>query len=168
MIVILHNTANSMLAEKIKSDILNSFKNHVSVVAMLDSVISPWPCEEEWNDLLIVLYDHSQFSKEADEFVSSFLDKRPDTALVLPVALESTCPVPPKALSKFKALPYDPKNALESENSIICRAGAMLGLRLQGRDTKIFISYRAHDGRDIAELKNLMGILKFYLANRYR
>ncbi|RYJ17903.1 hypothetical protein C5Y41_11950 [Rahnella variigena] len=151
MIVILHNTASSILAEKIKNDILNSFKNHVSVVAMSDSEISLWPCEEEWNDLLMVLYDHSQFSEEADEFVSSFLGKRPDTALILPVALESSCPIPPKAVSMYKALPYDPKDALESEKSIICRAGAMLGLRLQGRDTKIFISYRAQDGRDIAE-----------------
>ncbi|WP_456309912.1 toll/interleukin-1 receptor domain-containing protein [Serratia proteamaculans] len=118
---------------------------------MSESKVSSWPSEEEWNDLLIVLYNNSQFSDDADKFVSSFLEKRPDTALILPIALDSTFPVPPNALSKFKALPYDPNNVLDSEKSIICRAGAMLGLRLQGRDTKIFISYRAQDGRDIAE-----------------
>lgn len=151
MILILHNTINSILAERMKNIILNAFQNHVSVMTMSESKVSSWPCEEEWNDLLIVLYDHSQFSDDADKFVRSYLENRPDTALVLPIALESTCPVPPKALSQFKALPYDPNNVLESEKMIICRAGAMMGLRLQGRDTKIFISYRAQDGRDIAE-----------------
>lgn len=151
MIIILHNTANSVLAERIKSVILDSFHNHVSVMTMSESKVSSWPCEEEWNDLLIVLYDHSEFSEDADKFVSSYLENRPDTALVLPIALESTYPVPPKVLSQFKALPYDPNDTLDSERSIICRAGAMMGLRLQGRDTKIFISYRAQDGRDIAE-----------------
>lgn len=151
MIVILHNTNNNVLAGKIKNIILDTFKNNISVMTMSESEISSWPCEEEWNDLLIVLYDHSQFSDDADKFVSSYLKNRPDTALILPISLESTYPIPPKALSQFKALQYDQNDILDSEESIINRVGAMMGLRLQGRDTKIFISYRAQDGRDIAD-----------------
>lgn len=152
MIVILHNTANKILAETLKSDILDAFKNHVSVMAMPDSEVGSWPWnEEEWNDLLIVLYDNNHFPEEANEFVSSFLQKRPDTALILPVSLESEYPVPPGSISAFKALPYDKDDHITSKRMIISRAGAMLGLRLQGRDTKIFVSYRAQDGRDIAQ-----------------
>lgn len=150
MIVILHNTANNTLAEKIKANLLKEFKNHVSVVVMLDSEPNIWPCEEEWNDLLIVLYDKNPLSDEADGFIRTFLSKRHDTALLLPVALDSTYPVPPKMASTFKALPFDKNDIHGAQKSLIFRTGAMLGLRLQGRNTKIFISYRALDGKKIA------------------
>ncbi|WP_112197914.1 toll/interleukin-1 receptor domain-containing protein [Rahnella sp. NRRL B-41462] len=150
MIVILHNITCKVVAEKIKINMLKEFKNHVSVELMLDSNKNTWPGDEEWNDLLITLYDENSFSDQADEFVNDFLNKRTDTALILPVALNIAYPVPPKALSKFKALPFDEADINSSQKSLIYRAGAMLGLRLQGRDTKIFISYRALDGKDLA------------------
>ncbi|WP_152683506.1 toll/interleukin-1 receptor domain-containing protein, partial [Delftia tsuruhatensis] len=70
-------------------------------------------------------------------------------AMILPVAVNKNYPVPPGAASDYKALAFD-NDSSENRNQLINRAGAMLGLRLQGRNTKIFISYRAVDGKNIA------------------
>jgi len=56
---------------------------------------------------------------------------------------------PPDAAAEFKALEYDA--AAEGPTGRLAnRVGGMLGLRVQSRDSKIFISYRATDGAAIA------------------
>jgi len=59
-------------------------------------------------------------------------------------------PKPPEAAAAIKALPYDAA-ASGPKGRLVNRAGGMLGLRLQGRDSKIFLSYRASDGAAIAK-----------------
>lgn len=150
MIVILHNGTCEDVAERVQSDLVNTFQDHVSIALALDSKPHTWPGDPEWHDLLIVLFDGSLWPDEANEYVKEFLAKRPDTALVLPVAVNSEYPVPPGAASDYKALPFN-DDSLGTEGRLIRRAGAMLGLRLEGRNTKVFISYRAVDGKQIAE-----------------
>ncbi|WP_446440575.1 toll/interleukin-1 receptor domain-containing protein [Pseudomonas sp. 910_21] len=133
-----------------QTDLVDTFQDHVSVALALDSKSNVWPGEVEWNDMLIVLYDGTSLPSEANEYVKTFLAKRPDTALILPVAVDDRFPVPPGAASAYKALPFN-NDSLGTEGRLIRRAGAMLGLRLQGRNTKVFISYRAIDGSQIAE-----------------
>lgn len=150
MIVILHNLSNKLIAKKAKENFDKKFNNNISVVLMSDSEPMEWSGEIDWNDLLIVLFDESSFSDEVDGFIRNYLSKRPDTALLLPVALNDEYPVPPKAAQTYKALPFDKSDVIGSHQNIIYRAGAMLGLSLQGRNTNVFISYRAVDGRKVA------------------
>ena len=97
MIVILHNDACGEIARRVQNDLLETFQEQVSVTLVLDSKLPPWPGDPEWNDLLIVVYDGSLFPDEANEYVKAFLAKRPDTALILPVAVNGKFPVPPGA-----------------------------------------------------------------------
>jgi len=150
MIVILHNDACGEIARRVQNDLVEAFKDHVSVALVLDSTHPTWSGDPEWNDLLIVVYDGSPFPEEANEYVKTFLAQRPNTALILPVAVNRKFPVPPDAASAYKAQPFDDAS-LGTEGRLIRRAGAMLGLCLQGRNTKVFISYRAVDGKQIAE-----------------
>jgi hypothetical protein len=150
MIVILHNKACLDIAKRMQTDLIDTFKGQVSVELAIDSKPPVWDGNVEWNDLLIVLYDGSSFPKVANDYVVAFLEKRPATALILPVAINSKFPAPPGAISAYKALPFE-EDSLGTDGRLILRAGAMLGLRLQGRDTKVFISYRAVDGKQIAE-----------------
>lgn len=150
MIAILHNDACEDIAKRVQTDLVNTFNDHISVVLASDTEPHAWPGEAEWNDLLVILYDGSSFSDKANEYVMKFLAQRPDTALILPVAINSQFPVPPGAASDFKAMPFNGAS-LGANGRLIRRAGAMLGLSLQGRNTKVFISYRAIDGRQIAE-----------------
>jgi hypothetical protein len=150
MIVILHNEACEDIAKRVREDLIDTFRDHISVTLALNSDPNDWPGGVEWNDLLIVLYDGSQFPEIANEYVKTFLQNRPDTALILPVAVNPAFPVPPGAVSDYKALPLE-GDSLGSNGRLTRRAGAMLGMRVQGRNSKVFISYRATDGRRIAD-----------------
>lgn len=150
MIVILHNEACAEIAKRVQIELVQTFQDHVSVELALDSKCEEWPGDVEWNDLLIVLYDGDTFLDSANEYIKVFLSMRPDTALLLPVAINDTFPVPPGVASVYKALPYS-AGSFGHDERLIRRAGAMLGLSLQGRNTKVFISYRAVDGKQIAE-----------------
>jgi hypothetical protein len=66
------------------------------------------------------------------------------------VAVDLATRQPPKAAAATKALEYD-HAAKGPTGRLVNRVGGMLGLRAQGRDTKIFISYRAGDGAAIAK-----------------
>ncbi|AZS80097.1 toll/interleukin-1 receptor domain-containing protein [Achromobacter spanius] len=149
MIVVLHNEACGNIANCIQTDLLETFQDHISVALALDSIPYVWPSDVNWDDLLIVLYDEHPFPNEANTFIEEFLRSRPDTAMILPVAINKDFPVPPGAAKDYKALAFD-GNSLGANGRLIHRAGAMLGLRLQGRNTKVFISYRAVDGKQIA------------------
>ncbi len=68
---------------------------------------------------------------------------------MLPVSTSPLAPVPPDPLSGIKALPYD-ATAQGRGGALVQRIGAMLNLRLQGRDARIFLSHRASDGKKAA------------------
>ena len=150
MIVILHNEACEALARGAQDVLVETFRHNVTVELALSSKVNSWSGEVEWNDLLIVLFDENTFPEQADEFVRSFLANRRETALILPLAVNNLFPIPPGAASDYKALPFD-REALGPYDHLTRRVGAMLGLRLQGRNTKLFISYRAVDGTQIAK-----------------
>ncbi len=149
MILILHNQVRKEIANDVKNDLIATFQHHISVELVLDTEIHFSPGNVDWRDLLIVLYDGQPFSDSANAFVKDFLRNRPSTAMILPVAVDKNFLVPPGAVSDYKALAFD-NDSSESRSRLLNRAGAMLSLRLQGRNTKIFISYRAVDGKNIA------------------
>jgi hypothetical protein len=113
-------------------------------------VSSSWPSEVSWDDLLLVIYNGKNFPATGNAFIAQYLKERSPSAILLPVAINLAAKTPPTAAAAIKALEYD-HAAKRQKGRLVNRVGAMLGLRVQGRDCKIFISYRATDGAAIAE-----------------
>jgi hypothetical protein len=148
VVLYLHGCANT--AAKIGSDLVEAFSDHVGVELIDVGSCSSWPAEASWDDLLIVVYDGSAFPNAGNAFIAQFLEERPHSAMLLPVATDPTSKKPPEAASAIKALAYD-RGAEGPAGKLANRVGGMLGLRVQGRDSKIFISYRASDGARLAQ-----------------
>ncbi|HJT20759.1 MAG TPA: toll/interleukin-1 receptor domain-containing protein [Nitrospira sp.] len=147
MIVILYEDDCKDIAQKTAKDLITAFADHVAVECICADSAGAWPNDVSWDDLLIVLYNKKEFPHSGNTFISQYLQNRGDTALLLPVAVDTTSPKPPEAAAAIKALPYDATTC----GRLVIRVGGMLGFRLQGRDSKIFISYRASDGSTVAK-----------------
>jgi len=149
MIVILHSPASHVTAETIQADLESAFNGHVVVTTQSADTASAWPAAVSWDDLLLVVYDKDDFPATGQKYISDYVAARPKATL-LPVAIDLNHTKPPEPADGIKALVYD-DIAKGKSGRLAHRAGCMLGLRLQGRDSKIFISYRASDGKYIAD-----------------
>jgi len=150
MVVILYQDGCQEVAEKTALELVGAFADHVAITQIAANSRAAWPSEISWDDLLIVLYTSYEFPASGNQFIADYLQKRPETALLLPVALNTNLPKPPQPAAAIKALPYDDV-APGPKGRLVNRVGGMLGLRLQGRDGKSFLSYRASDGAAIAK-----------------
>jgi hypothetical protein len=150
MLVILYQNGCQTIAKKAATDLRKAFASHVEVMTIAASSTSSWPTEASWDDLLIVMYNGKNFPATGNSFIAQYLEDRPRSALLLPVAIDLAAKKPPPAAEAIKALEYDPA-AKGPTGRLVNRVGAMLGLRVQGRDSKIFISYRESDGGAIAK-----------------
>lgn len=149
MVVILYPEKYTNLAETIRKDLITAFSDHIRVELLRADVDSSWPEESSWDDLLIVVYGKEDFPDPGSRFITQY-QERPQSAMLLPVVADPAVrKPPPQAASGIKALLYD-DTAKGANGRLVNRVGAMLGLRVQGRDSKIFISYRASDGTVIA------------------
>jgi hypothetical protein len=149
MVVILHKASEKGVAETMASDLEGAFKDRIEVSLADASVPKAWPKDVNWDDLLVVAFDATAFPDAGGDFIAEYLNKRNQKGLLLPVALNAGHTRPPKAAEAFKALEFDAK-AAGVDGRFVKRAGAMIGLRVQQRDNKIFVSYRATDGKAIA------------------
>jgi len=149
MVVILYQRGLQKIAKKIAADLTKAFSDHVKVSLMSVVSASSWPDDVSWDDLLIVMFDGKSFPDAGNAFIEKYLKKRPNSGLLLPVALDRRSRKPPDAAASIKALEYD-RAAKGPKGRLANRVGGMLGLRVQGRDSKIFVSYRATDGKVIA------------------
>lgn len=149
MIVILYQSGCHDAALQAKENLIEAFNDHVHVDLVDADNTVPWPDQTDWNDLLIVMFNTDQISAAGNAFIEDYLKKRPDTAMLLPVCIDSASTKPPGSAAAIKALAYDDA-AKGRESRLVSRVGGMLHLRLQGRESKIFISYRATDGAKIA------------------
>ena len=149
MLVILYQDGCEGIAAHAEADISTAFEDHVEIQTVAANTPAAWPGDPSWDDLLVILYNTNGFPAAGNHFLEDFITRRPETALLLPVAVDPAFRVPPGGATRIKALAYDV--AVPSPNGqLVNRIGAMLGLRLQGRDAKIFVSYRATDGASIA------------------
>lgn len=154
MIVILHQRTHQNIADTAAQDLVTAFSGHVTVSKVEAETTAAWPATEiAWDDLLIVVFDAAPFPDSGNQFIAQFLKQRGDDAMLLPVALDAASQKPPQPSDAIKALLYD-LSAAGERGRLANRAGGMLGLRVQGRHTKLFISYRAADGSTIAEQLN--------------
>lgn len=150
MVVILHQSQHANIAQQVETDLVASFSDRVTVERIGTDSIKAWPADAAWDDLLLVLYEGGDFPETGKRFIADFLEQRTHSGMLLPVALDPAARRPPGSAGDIKALEYI-NDAKGVDGRLARRVGAMLGLRLQGRDTKIFISYRATDGAVIAE-----------------
>lgn len=150
MIVILYDENCEAIAKATAADLETAFRDHIEVTLIPAASAAAWPADVAWDDILIVLYDRPEFPDAGNVFIQSYIQKRADRSLVLPVAIVSAHSKPPHAAAAIKALPYD-VDAPGVNGRLVHRVGAMLGLRLQGRESKIFVSYRATDGTKVAD-----------------
>lgn len=149
MIVILHSPAALGAAKTIETDLGAAFNGHVGLSTVAADAATVWPSTAAWDDLLLVVYDKLAFPDAGKKFISDYLAARPK-ASILPVALDLDHKMPPEPAAGIKALEYD--DAAKGKGGRLAhRAGCMLGLRMQGRDSKVFVSYRASDGKRIAD-----------------
>ena len=150
MVVILYQSGYANIADKVASDLTTAFSDHVKVELISAASCSSWPMAVSWDDLLIVVYDGKAFPDAGNVFITQYFELRPHSAMLLPVAADPASKTPPEAASAIKALEYD-VSAEGPSGRLANRVGGMLGLRVQGRDSKMFISYRASDGTAIAK-----------------
>jgi hypothetical protein len=150
MIVVLHPEANQVIAERIASLLRDAFKGRIEVSLAKANSPPAWPTDVNWDDLLVVVFDRARFPDAGNNFVCEYVQQRKKRALLLPVALDVGHRKPPKAAEAIKALEFDAA-AAGTDERLIKRVGAMLGLRVQQRDNQILISYRASDGTDVAK-----------------
>lgn len=148
MLVILYQSGCKSIARKVASDLEKAFADNIKVGLIAATSSSLWPAAVDWDDLLIVMYNSKEFPPAGNAFIERYLQERSKSA-VLPVAVDASVRKPPDAAAAFKALEYDDA-AKGSSGRLVNRVGGMLGLRVQARACKIFISYRAIDGTAIA------------------
>ena len=154
MLVILHQRTCQSIAETAANDLRRAFSEHVEVTQVEAESAASWPAPAvAWDDLLIIIFDSSPFPDSGNQLIAEYLTQRGDDVMLLPVAVDPAWQKPPKPAEGIKALLYD-STATGDGGRLANRAGGMLGLRVQGRHTKIFISYRAVDGSTIAEQLN--------------
>lgn len=149
MITIVHGDGIRSIANSIASDLHDAFDDRLQVEVTSASSPSAKLSAVNWDDLLIVVFDSAAFPTSGNEYIEEYLKQRGDKALLLPVALDANHTRPPKAAESFKSLQFD-DDAPGVDGRLAKRVGAMLGLRVQERDTSVFISYRASDGKKIA------------------
>lgn len=151
MILILYQEGLQPHADQAAADLQEAYRDLIIETMKADASVS-WAAAPSWDDLLIVMYDDATgFPACGNAFMTDYRKKRPGHGTLLPAALsvDPTKRRPPDAINDIKALPYDASRA-GKDGPLAHRVGAMLGLRLQGRDARIFLSHRAADGDKIA------------------
>jgi len=158
VIVVLHPDSCESVAQEIVGSLRSAFHGHVEVALMREASPLPWPQPDSWDDVLVVLFKTDGFTDSGNDYVRDYL-RREDRAVLLPVALDLDHQRPPKAAEAIKSLPYD-YEAKGVDGRVVRRVGAMLGLRVRRPENKIFISYAAMDGWEIAKQieKHLEGL----------
>ncbi len=149
MIVILCENEHRQIASSIGGDLQAAYRDQLQVSQVLLGSQEKWQGPPSWDDLLILLFGEKDLEANGKGLVHTYLRDHSTTRHVLPVALSPSRNAPPEPLSNLKALPFD-EQAKGPQGRIANRVGAMLGLRLRARESKVFISYRASDGTVLA------------------
>lgn len=148
MLYLLHQASDAPVATLLKKTLSAAFNDATELVLVAAESPSASTPATSWDDLLLVLFDGQAFPDAGRSFIEEYVSIRPRGAAILPVALDAAHSRPPAEAESIKAFVYEASEA--SQSQLVSRVGAMLGLRWQGRDSNLFISYRAKDGKEIA------------------
>jgi len=127
-------------------------------VTLLDANVPQTWGEACWDDVLIVVFSSRDWPSQGSETIRAYRaahmtrdenDIDQPGGFVLPLSVNPGVNRPPDPISHLKSLPYD--DLAPGANGRMTRTiGAFLGLCLQPRDHRIFVSYRSQDGSEIA------------------
>ena len=106
--------------------------------------------------ILVIFFDCPDLGVDETALINDFLAYFGQSATAVPVACGDASHLNGR-LAGIKALSMGEENALEN---LLRRVGAFLGLAVIPKDHQIFISYRATDGKTIAD--NLSRLLRAY------
>jgi hypothetical protein len=148
MLLLVHQSSNADLAAKLAKELVDVFHDATEVVLIGAESPSAVIRDPAWDDLLLVMFDGTIYPEKGRTFISEYLSRRPKGAAILPIATDSAHTRPPSEAESIKAFIFEQSGTNPSR--LVNRIGAMLGLRWQGRDSNLFISYRAKDGKAIA------------------
>ena len=101
MIVILYQDGCRDVAERISSQLLKTFADKVEVLLVAAETDTTWPAAASWDDLLIVIFSGKDFPAPGNRFIELYLQKRPDTAQLLPIANDPAVRKPPEAAAAW-------------------------------------------------------------------
>jgi hypothetical protein len=107
-----------------------------------------WDRSVEWDDLLLVVYNSGVLPTAAVQYIDAYRAAHKTEGGVIPIGVNPAFPVPPDPLSGIKAAKYD--GSPEQTANIVKSAGVFLGLSLRPGNQRIFVSYRAKDGAQLA------------------
>jgi TIR domain len=107
-----------------------------------------WSRPAEWDDLLLVVYNSDKLSSSAIQYIQAFRAAHQTGGTVIPVGVNPEFRKPPDPLALIKAAQYD--GTAPAMADIVHAAGVFLGLSLRPGSEKIFVSYRATDGKSLA------------------
>jgi hypothetical protein len=108
-----------------------------------------WSRPSESDDLLLVVYNSDTLSPSAVQCIRAFRAAHRTGGTVIPVGVNPQFRKPPDPLTLIKAAQYD--GSPRTVAQIVQSAGVFLGLSLRPGSEKIFVSYRATDGRSLAQ-----------------
>jgi hypothetical protein len=149
MLIILYHSSCRELAEQAVTDLEKAFPHYLEAVLYDATSTNTCQIDIAWDDLLVVIFNEEPFPDNGKKFISQYIKKREDRALLLPVATNPTSSKPPSPIDSIKALVYN-ESAKGETGQLVNRIGGMLNFKLTKRESKIFISYRAVDGSCIA------------------
>lgn len=119
---------------------------------------SVWDRKPEWDDLLIVVFKSKSLPDKAQDYIRAFREAHPlikpgeresePGGLIFPVSTNPDHRRPPDPVSGIKAAEYSETES--ARGAIVKTAGVLLGLALRPGNQRIFVSYRATDGKEIA------------------
>jgi hypothetical protein len=110
---------------------------------------SVWERNVEWDDLLFVVYRSDTLTDSSLQYIKAYRDAHASGGAIIPVSVDAAVKTPPEPIAGIRAAEYD--GTPEAMADIVKVAGIFLGLGLRPGSQRIFVAYRATDGKEIAE-----------------
>jgi hypothetical protein len=157
MIRILCDAATLAVGERIQAAIAAAMPSQIKIERVTEE--TRWQGPTDWDDILIVTFGEAPLTDSGRRFVDDFrtahavvdpeTDEKAPSGFVLPVSIQPGRHAPPEPLSGLKSLSYDESPA--AMGVLVDRIAVLTGLMMVPRDHRLFISYRASDGKTIAQ-----------------
>jgi hypothetical protein len=147
VILILAQDGAESAAQAISAAIVQEYS--LPIAPEIVNTNAVWSRPVEWDDLLMVVYNSAALPASAVQYIQAFRTAHKTGGSVVPVGVNPAFRVPPDPISGIKAAQYDGSPQVLAK--IVQSAGVFLGLSLRPGSQKIFVSYRASDGKPLAE-----------------
>lgn len=158
MISILCETGTESTGHKVADAIQAGYAMPQSPELLTSDAV--WKGTPSWDDLLIVVYKTQMLAPPAAAYIDAYRKSHPITdpatpgsttpgGFVIPVATNQDAVRPPAPIDGIKAILFD--DAPDTTRRLVDSVGAFLGMALRPGENQIFISYRATDGKIIAQ-----------------